>query len=107
MPKKKGYKIITCETCGKEIAKFRRSAYPNRHVPKAKIMHAIRHHYKDKHPKKFKQFAKKAVATKKKKKGKSKQSKKPKKPEGEGWKWNSRAKHWVKRKKKGRGFEFK
>lgn len=67
MPEKKGYKVITCETCGKEIARFRRSAYPKNHVPKEKILQAIRRHYKKKHPQKFKQFAKKAVATKRKK----------------------------------------
>ena len=105
MPEKKGYKEIHCETCKKLIKRFRRSAYPRGHVPKEKIMDAIRHHYKKKHPRKFKQFAKKAVATKK--KGKSKRSKKPKKPAGEGWKWNKRVKRWVRRKKKGKGFEFK
>lgn len=106
-PQKKGYKEIECTVCKKVIHRFRRSAYPRGHVPKEKIMDAIRHHYQKKHPKKFAKFAEKAVKTKR-KKGiiNKKGSKKPKKPKGKGWKWNSKAKHWVRRKKKGRGFEF-
>lgn len=60
----KGFKEIYCQTCGNLIKRFRRSAYPRGHVPKELILRAIRRHYKEKHPRKFKEFAKKAVRTK-------------------------------------------
>lgn len=60
----KGLKEIYCRTCGELIKRFRRSAYPRRHVPKELILKAIRRHYKERHPKRFKEFSKKAVRTK-------------------------------------------
>lgn len=65
MPRMTGYKEVTCRTCGELIKRFRRSAYPRGHVPKSLILKAIRRHYKEAHPRKFKEFAKKAVKTKK------------------------------------------
>lgn len=92
---------IKCSTCGKRIRGTKDVEFKER-------MAKLRKHRKKYHPKAHKKSVKKALKTKR-KKGiiNKKGSKKPKKPEGEGWKWNSKAKHWVKRKKKGRGFEFK
>lgn len=69
MPKDKTprFKIIHCRTCGKTIRRFDRSKYKGYHVPQDEILAAIRRHYKRNHPKRFKQFAKKAVKTKKEK----------------------------------------
>lgn len=67
MSTQKRYKIIHCETCGKVIARFDRTKYPKRHVPKEKILEKIRKHYKKHHPRKFKQFQKKALKTKREK----------------------------------------
>jgi len=49
-----------CRTCGKLIKR--------RNATKEDVLSAVRRHYKKHHPKKFRQFAKKAVATKKRKK---------------------------------------
>jgi len=59
------YKIITCETCGKTIHRFDRTKYPKMHVPKEKILSAIRRHYKKHHPKKFRAFIKKGAEKRK------------------------------------------
>lgn len=72
MPKKKKLakmKVIHCQVrgCG-WTRSFRRSAYPDNHVPKEKILSAIRNHYKKKHPAKFRQMYKKAAKTRRKKK---------------------------------------
>ena len=82
MPKKTGYKEIKCKTCGKLIARFRRSAYPSGHVPKEKILSATRKHYKEKHPRKFKESVKKGVETRM---GKGKKKKKRKRKPKEKW----------------------
>ena len=113
------YKVIRCKTCGKVIKRFDRTKYTNKHVPKEKILDAIRDHYKKHHPRKFKQFAKKAVKTKRKRYGAkmrnhakwkrrrqkmARKRRKRRKPKGKGWVWNPKIKRWVKRKKRGRGF---
>ena len=53
------YKVIHCKTCGKVIHTFDRKRYHG-HVPKEKILEAVRHHYKRHHPAKWAKIVKKS-----------------------------------------------
>ena len=52
---------VRCRTCGKIIVRYKG------HLGKATRLKKIRRHYKKYHPKRFKQFSRKAIATKKRK----------------------------------------
>jgi len=52
---------IRCRTCGKIIVRYKG------HIGKGERLSKIRRHYKKHHPKRFKQFSKKAIKTKKEK----------------------------------------
>jgi len=54
-------KVIRCRTCGKVILRYKKPRYS-----KEEILSAIRRHYKKHHPRRFKQFIKKALRTKRK-----------------------------------------
>ena len=96
MPLKKN---IKCSKCGKRIRGTKDVGFKER-------MAKLRRHRKKYHPKAHRKSIKKALKTKR-EKGIINKSKKPKKPAGKGWKWNPRVGKYVRRKKKGRGFEFK
>lgn len=102
MPEKTGYKEINCKTCGKLIARFRRSAYPSGHVPKEKILGATRKHYKAKHPRKFKKSIRKGVKARMGKKGKKKKKRKGKKWGKIGAPHSKKRKAWLKKIRKKR-----
>ena len=55
------YKVIKCRTCGKVIHRFDRSKYSGYHVPMEDIMSKTRQHYKEHHPKKFKESVERGV----------------------------------------------
>lgn len=61
------YKEVRCRLCGKLIHRFDRSKYPDWHVSSQDIFHYIRLHYKEKHPRKFKESIKKGVEKRQKK----------------------------------------
>jgi hypothetical protein len=59
------YKVIHCKTCGKVIKRFDRTRFKNRHIPKEKILEAVRKHYKTKHPEKWNRIMSKFTRGKK------------------------------------------
>mgnify|MGYP001088364414 CR=1 FL=1 len=63
------FKTIRCRHPshpGKLIKRFDRSKYPDYKVPATDILAAIRRHYKEHHPKAFRQQTEKAIRTKRK-----------------------------------------
>ena len=55
------YKVIHCKTCKGVIYRFDRSAYKGYHIPVEEIMSKTRQHYKEHHPRKFKESIIKGV----------------------------------------------
>ena len=60
------YKVVRCRKCGRIIKRFDRSKYVGWHVPPDVILTANRRHYKNYHPKAFKESIKKGVKSRKK-----------------------------------------
>lgn len=56
------YKEVYCSQCHKLIHRFDRSKYKGWHVPADIILSKTREHYRDCHPRKFRESIKRGVA---------------------------------------------